>query len=106
VSAPVEHPLWCDRYNDSPGGIGPRELDLEHQSRDLRLDAGETFAWSISASLVQPYEDEVSAARLRLDIEMHELEGSAQALLSAGEVRRLMEMLKHHRHALETWSLR
>ncbi len=55
------------------------EPGLLHESRDLRLDVGETYAWSLNAELVQMFElehlDDTGPARVRLTVVQNEVHG-------------------------------
>ncbi len=73
------------------------EPGLLHESRDLRLDVGDTYAWSLSVDLVQLFElerlDDTGPAYVRLTVVQNEVVGEAVALLSAEEARAFARML-------------
>ncbi len=99
----IEHPSWCRHVPDDAPWTGPytyladAEPELLHESRDLRLDVGETYAWSLSAGLVQLFElerlDDTGPPRVRLTVVQNEVLGEAQAFLSAEEARAFARML-------------
>ncbi len=102
----IEHPSWCRHVpEDAPYVadavytrlLAPAEEGYEQESRDLRLDIGDTYAWSLSVDLVQLFElerlDDIGPPRVRLTVVQNEVVGEAVALLSAEEARAFARML-------------
>ncbi len=100
----IEHPSWCRHIPEGApwtqagrAYLAPAEPELEHESRDLRLDVGDTYAWSLSVDLVQLFElerlDDTGPAYVRLTVVQNEVVGEAVALLSAEEARAFARML-------------
>jgi hypothetical protein len=112
LPTPIRHPAWCQHvpegapYAGDPVGsqtfydrLAPPEQSSEHQGREYRLDAGESFAYSVSATATQMYDllphgVETLVARIRLSIVEHEVVGTpAAAWLTPDEVDGLIAML-------------
>ncbi|HEU0103223.1 MAG TPA: hypothetical protein VFR07_12975 [Mycobacteriales bacterium] len=111
-SLEVVHPLWCGTPEGeaasrclTPDGksvyrLGQGERDQVHLGRAVRLDAGETYAWSLSVGPSQWFDvdfpHERSALRGRLVIRQNEAAGAedAEAFLSADELRAFARMLE------------
>jgi hypothetical protein len=117
---PIRHPVWCQHvpedapYAGDPVGAGtfyerlaPAEQNSEHQGREYRLDAGETFAFSLTVTATQMYDllpqgVEVLAPRIRLSIVEHELVGTpAAAWLTPDEIDKLCAMLQRAKQDLD-----
>lgn len=109
----VPHPDWCVNLPDGARSAPP-EPGREHEGRDLRLDVGETYAWSLSLALVQMYEDDVLAEnmislqppRIRLSLVENESVGEAYAYVSATEARAFARMLDRQAGDLERFEAR
>ncbi len=107
--AVIRHPVWCrhapvtaPRAGDPVGcptyydRLAPPESSGEHEGREYRLDAGETFAYAVTVTPTQLHDGDGGTPRLRLTLVCHELlDADDKAYLSPAEARTLAAMLQH-----------
>lgn len=112
----IRHPIWCQHVaanaplaGDPLGSptfydrLGVAEPFNEHEGRAYRLDAGDTFAYTISATATQWYGDDGAhqAPQVRVDCLNHEVGGSSTIYLAVAEIDRVVSMLERARREIE-----
>lgn len=94
----ITHPVWCGNYPEDDG-IVRSECDGEHRGVDYRLDAGETAAYQVSATVVEGFEvvgDGVLDHGPLVQLTVYDRENvvaPASGYLNASEVERLQRLL-------------